>query len=159
MTSVSINPAMAGGGQVSASEQVSLTSTKVMTTLDTLFTAVSTVQILSLVSICVTTGTPAATTMQYQIIPTVGATTTISGTSASLASAVLGTTVVLNGTAVTTAPDILVAGPALGTTSARPIVFPAGTLGLVIGTGPTTGTWRHTLRYAPLTPGAYVIAA
>lgn len=148
---------MAGGGPVSAGEQVASTSTKVMTTLDTLFTAVGTVQILSLVSLCVTTGTPAASTVQYEIIPTVGATTTISGASASLVSAVLGTTVVLNGTAVTTAPDILVAGPALGTTTARPIVFPAGTLNIVVGTGPTTGTWKHTLRYAPLTPGAYVV--
>lgn len=153
---VSINPAMAGGGAVGADGAVAITSTKVMTTLDTVFTAFGDVLITSLVSECITTGTPAASTIQYQVNPTVGANTTISGVSASLVSAVLGTTVALNGTAVTTAPDILVAGPALGTTTARPIIFPAGVLKIVIGTGPTTGTWRHLLRYAPLTPGAYV---
>lgn len=149
---------MAGGGAVGAGPQVALTQTKVLTTLDTLFTAVGDVLITSLVSECVTTGTPAASTIQYQINPTVGANTTISGTSASMVSCVLGSTIVLNGTAVTTAPDILVAGPALGTTTARPIIFPSGVLKAVVGTGPTTGTWRHYLNYQPLTPGAYVIA-
>ena len=137
-------------------EQVATTSVKVMTTLDTFFTASGDVQILSLHSECIATGTPAASTIQYKITPTVGTDTTISAASASLVSAVLGTTVVLNGTTVSTAPDILVAGPALGTTTARPIIFPAGVLKIVIGTGPTTGTWRHYLRYRPLENGAFV---
>lgn len=154
--SVSLNPRLTNASP-SSQEQVVSTATQVLTTLDTLFTATGMVQILSLVSECMSTGTPAASTLQYKITPTAGADTTVSGTSASMATCVTGSTITLNGTAVTTAPDILVDGPALGTTAARPVVFPAGVLKIVVGTGPTTGTWRHHLRYRPLESGAYVI--
>jgi hypothetical protein len=38
------------------------------------------------------------------------------------------------------------------------VVIPAGILELVIGTGSTTGTWRHYMRYEPLHPAAVVTA-
>jgi len=36
------------------------------------------------------------------------------------------------------------------------ILVPAGAIKLVIGTGSTTGTWKHFIRYAPLAPGVTV---
>lgn len=147
------------GKQISGvSELVVSTATKVMVSADTIFTAYGDVQILDLVSECITANNATASTLQYSITPTVGTATTISGASATLASAAAGTIVTLVGDALATAPVISATGVGLSQT-ARGIWFPDGTLKLVIGVGSTTGTWRHYLRYAPLEDGAYVLGA
>ena len=144
------------GSQVSGvSELIVVTPAKVMVNNDIIFTASGDVQILDLVSECITANNATASTLQYSITPTVGTATTISGASATLASAAAGTIVTLVGDALATAPVISATGVGLSQTS-RGIWFPAGTLKLVIGVGSTTGTWVHYLRYAPLEAGAIV---
>ena len=143
-----------GGNQVP--ELDATTTAAVMSNGLQIFQASGDVQILSLLSECVTGNNTTASTLQYNIAPTTGAAATISGASATLASALAGTTVTLDGTALTTAPNINVGGVGLGQTS-RGINFPQGIMNLIVGTGPTTGTWRHYIRYRPLTPGATVI--
>jgi hypothetical protein len=141
-------------------EKSAATATAVMTNGDTLFTiAGGPIIIIDLLSECITANGVGATTMQYQSAPTVGSATAISGASASLASATAGTTVRLAPTALSTAPTIVAAaagGVQLGTNVANLITVQPGTLKLVIGTGPTTGTWKHYLRYQPLSTGVTV---
>ena len=131
------------------------TSTKVMTNADIIFNVTGDIEILNLFSECITPNGVALTTMQYVCTPAVGTATTISGASASLASATAGTIVVLDGTTLATAPAVAPSGVALGQVG-RGIIMTKGTIGLVIGTGPTTGTWKHYMRYRPLEDGAYV---
>lgn len=117
------------------------------------------VEILELLSICQTADDATASTLQYQSAGTLGATTqTISGASASLASAAAGTSVILQGTALSTAPLVNANG---ANVSAVPgsIIVPAGSIKAIVGVGSTTGTWKHFLRFAPLAPGATVTAA
>ena len=116
------------------------------------------VQILSLVSECVTPNGATATTIQWSITPTGLVATTISGASATLANAILGTTVALDGTALSTAPNIYPNGVGLGQV-ARGIMMQAGALSLVVGVGTTTGTWKHYLRYRPMEAGAVITPA
>lgn len=151
----SVNPVTTGGGGFGVPEVSVFSTTKVMVNGDTLFTAAGDVQILNLYSECVTANGATASTLQYNITPTVGAATTISGASASLANVTAGTIVVLDGTALATAPAVTTSGVALAQT-ARGIIFPAGILTAIIGVGSTTGTWKHYIRYRPLEPGAYV---
>lgn len=113
------------------------------------------VAITCLKSYCVTDNDATASTVQYKIIPTVGSSTTISGTSASLANATAGTIIVCNGDAFATAPTVYASGVALNTT-ARGIVFEEGELQINVGVGSTTGTWYHFMRYEPLVEGSYV---
>lgn len=117
------------------------------------------VQILSLVSICQTANDATASTLQYESTGTLGATTqTISGASAALTSAAAGESVVLQGTALSTAPVLNANGAGIQAVPAS-IIVPAGSIKAVVGVGSTTGTWKHFLRYAPLAPGATVVAA
>ncbi len=137
-----------------------ITSAKVMTNGDTIFTFYGDILIQSLFSECITSNGAAATTLQYSITPSGLAATPISGASATLASATAGTIVTLDGTALSTAPVIVPAGVGLGQV-ARGIIATQGTgasgiITLVIGTGPTTGTWKHYLRYLPLEATGYV---
>jgi len=127
-----------------------------MVNADIIFTAFGDVQILDLCSECITANNATASTIQYQIVPTVGTATTISGTSATLASAPAGAVVSLVGDALATAPVIASTGVGLSQTS-RGIWFPEGTLKIVIGAGSTTGTWKHYIRYAPKEKGSYVV--
>jgi hypothetical protein len=118
------------------------------------------IEILDILSECITANDTTASTMQWQSNPTVGSATTISGASASLASATAGTTVRLAPTALSTAPVIVAAsagGVQLGTNVANSITVQPGTLKLVIGVGSTTGTWKHRMRYRPLDPAATVV--
>lgn len=149
-----INPIMVGAGGVGVPENSAVSATKVIVNGDTLFTAVGDVQILGLFSECVTANNATASTLQYNITPTVGAATTISGASAALTSATAGTIVVLNGV-LATAPAVVASGVALATTGG--IIFPTGILTAIVGVGSTTGTWKHYIRYRPLAAGAYVI--
>lgn len=113
------------------------------------------IKIEALASICVTGNDATASTLQYSITPTSGSAQTISGASASLANAAAGASVTLAGTALATAALLNANGPNL---IANPgtIFCPAGTITMVIGTGSTTGTWRHVMRYKPLQTGVTV---
>lgn len=115
--------------------------------------------IFDILSECITANDATGSTMQWQSVPTVGTATTFSGASASLVSATAGTTVRLAPTALSTALTIVAAsagGVQLGLNVANEITVMPGTIKLVIGTGSTTGTWRHYLRYKPFTAGVTV---
>lgn|SRR3990167_784899 len=136
-------------------------STAVMVNGDTIFTVTGgPIEILQLQSVCIAANDGTASTLQYSTDPTVGTAKTISGASASLASVAAGTTVTLNQTALTTAPDVVTAangGVPLGADVANRIVVQAGIITVVIGVGSTTGTWKHFIAYRPLAPGVTVV--
>ena len=142
---------MPGLGLLDASPAVLNYATKsaaVMVNGDTIFTvAGAPILIQGLISLCVTANNGTASTLQYSITPTTGASAqTISAASASLASAAAGASVTLAGTALSTAALLNANGPNL---IANPgtIFCPIGTIRLVIGVGSTTGTWSHHLFY------------
>lgn len=124
-----------------------VSATAVMVNGDTIFTvAGAPILIQGLVSLCITDNGATASTLQYSITPTTGAgAQTISNASASLANATAGASVALLGTALTTAANYNANGPNLSMTA--PMFCPIGAIKLVIGTGSTTGTWRHYLFY------------
>lgn len=127
----------------------------VMTNGDTLFTVVGgPVVVEALYSECVTANDTTASTLQYQAVPTVGAAQTISGASASLASAAAGTTVVPTLASLSTAPVLNANGPGLAPSGG--VIVPPGAIKIVVGVGTTTGTWRHYIRYRPVVAGAIV---
>ena len=136
------------------------TNAAVMVNGTTIFTVTGRpIIIVDLLSVCVTANDTTASTLQWSSTPTVGSAATFSGASASLASATAGTTVRLAPTALSTAPVIVAAasgGVQLGTNVANRIVVKDGTITTVIGVGSTTGTWKHMLRYIPLSPTAAV---
>lgn len=132
-------------------------TTAVLVNGTTLFTiAGGPIEILSLVARCVTANDGTASTLQWSADPTDGAAATFSGASASLASAAAGAMVVLNGTALSTAPTVNATGVGLGMTVFNGIVIGAGIITSVIGVGSTTGTWQMHLRYRPLARGVTV---
>lgn len=143
-------------GITETKQKFATTAAGVMVNDDPIFTVSGgEIDILSLVSTCVTNNDATGSTLQYSIVPTVGSEQTISGASASIANATAGATVALQGTTLATAalynangPN-LIAGPGL-------IHCPAGTIKIVIGTGSTTGTWKHTLTYKPKSAGVTV---
>ena len=141
-------------------DKASVTVPVVMVNGDTIFTITGgPIQIVALQSICVTANNGTASTLQYSSPPTVGDATVFSGASASLASAAAGSVVTLAPTALSTAPTLTAAsagGVVLGTDVANRIIVQAGTITVVIGVGSTTGTWRHCLRYVPLTSDSLV---
>lgn len=144
-------------------EDISESLPRVMTNGDTVFTiAGGSIRIEELWSVCVTANGAGATTMQWSSTPNVGSAATISAASGSLANATAGTTVRVAPTALSTAPTIVAAssgGVSLGTNVANRIIVKDGVLTLVVGTGPTTGTWKHFLRYKPLAAGVTVTGA
>jgi len=140
-------------------EKSSTTSTAVMTNGDTIFTVANgPIEILSLVSECITLNDATASTLQYSADPETGVATTFSGASASLANAAAGSAVVLNGTALTTAPDVVDPLVALTGVHTRGVIANRGVITIVIGVGTTTGTWVHRLRWRPLSSGVTVVA-
>lgn len=138
------------GSDSGGADGAAVTSTTAMVNGNTIFTiANGPIEILSLLSICQTANDATASTLQYQSAGTLGTTTaTISGASATLANAAIGTSVSWQGTALATAPVINANGANIVATPGG-IVVPAGTLKLVIGVGSTTGTWKHYIRYRP----------
>lgn len=119
------------------------------------------IQILELISECVTTNDATASTLQWQSNPTTGTTVTITGATTTLASIAAGATVRMAPTALSTAPVIALAaagGVQLGTDVANRVIVQAGTIEMVIGVGSTTGTWKHYLRYRPFDPTVTVTA-
>ena len=147
-----------GSGLINVGSAV--TATAVMTNGNTIFTiANGPIAILYLQSVCISANDATATTLQYSSSPTVGSAKTISAASASLASATAGTTVTMNQTSLATAPDIVTAangGVPIGANVANKMIVQAGTITMVIATGPTTGTWKHFICYTPLAPGVTV---
>jgi hypothetical protein len=136
-------------------EPIAVTSTKNLVNGDTLFNVFGDIQIVSLVSECIATGTPAASTLQYQAAPAVGAAATFSGASASMISCVAGSSIQM-ADGMTTAPIIEISGANNAGTYPLAAFCPEGAIKAVVGSGPTSGTWRHYIRYKPLEPGAYV---
>lgn len=117
------------------------------------------VQVLSLFSVCQTANDGTASTAQWATVSTLGSLAgTISGASASLASAAIGEVLSLQGTALATALLLGATGVSITAVPGSIVVQP-GAINLTIGVGSTTGTWKHYLRYRPLAPGASVAAA
>jgi len=140
-------------------EKATSGSTAVMANGDTIFTVTNgPIEILDLVSQCITSNDATATTLTYRCNPTLGNPANFSGASASLASVTAGEAVILNGTALSTAPDVS-AGALIALTGVhtRGVIIDAGTVELVVGVGTTTGTWKHFLRWRPLEPGTTVV--
>jgi len=150
----------AGDASYSVAERAIESPTAVMVNGNTVFTiSGGPILIVDILSVCVTANDATASTMQWNSVPTVGSAKTISAASATLANATAGTTVKLNQTSLATAPDIVTAangGVQIGANVANRIIVKDGTLKVVIGVGSTTGTWKHYLRYKPLTPSAMV---
>jgi hypothetical protein len=122
-----------------------------------LFTVVGDILIRSLVSECIATGTPTATTLQWQSAPTIGAPATFTGATASLISAVAGTNInIVSGQ--TTAPAIVISGASNEAAYPLATYCPAGTINSVVTPGTSTSTWVHYLMYEPLEDGAYATA-
>lgn len=117
------------------------------------------IAVLGLVSICETANDTTASTAQWATLSTLGAVAgTISGASASLASAAAGEILILQGN--TLAAALLLEATGVGITAVPgSIVVQAGAINLTIGVGSTVGTWKHFLRYRPLAPGATVTPA
>ena len=119
------------------------------------------IELLTLLSYSSTINDGTASTLQYSTDPTVGAATTISGASASLATAAAGTHVIRTGD-LGDAPVVKTNGtfqPEWATGEGYSIIIPVGIITIVVGVGSTTGLWQHNLRYAPLERGATVTAA
>lgn len=112
------------------------------------------IQIISIGAICVTANNATASTLQYTADGTDGAATTITGASASLASATAGTIVVSVPGTLATAPAIYANG--VGIAGTVEIIVPAGIITTTVGVGSTTGTWKQFIHYRPLTPDSVV---
>lgn len=118
------------------------------------------VLITSLVGICTAAGDATATTLLFSAVPTVGAANNMCGASASLASAVIGQLVSVDGTAITTALQAggVTTGGNIGG-MAKPIVVGIGTIDAVTANTNATLAYRWLLFYVPLDEGASVVAA
>jgi len=130
----------------------------VMVNGDTIFTvAGGPIEILHLMSVCITANDATASTLQYsQTHATLGA-ATMSGASASLANAAAGSFVTLQKTALNTAALLSTEGVTISSTGPSTIIMLPGLIKVVIGTGSTTGTWKHYLTYRPLATGVTVV--
>ncbi len=148
----------AGGASAgSVAEQVAVSATAVMATgVGILTVSGGPVQVISLISECVTTNDATASTVQYAATATGLTQQTISAASGSVASATAKATVSLIGTALSTAAVYNAKGTNLGMSPPGGVVLNVGTVDLIMGVGSTTGTWRHIMRYKPLVPGARV---
>ena len=136
-------------------EQSLWTSAATMVNGTTVFTiAGGPIEIMQLGALCITANNATASTLQYSADGTDGAATTITAASASLANAAAGTVVAAVPGTLATAPAVYANGVGIGATV--PIIVPAGIITIVIGVGSTTGTWRHFIRYRPMTSGVTV---
>jgi hypothetical protein len=116
------------------------------------------IEIIDLLSECITAQGASATTLQWTSTPTVGTATTFSGACSTLSAVAAGTSIRLAPTALSTALVISLAaagGVHLGTNVANKILVRAGTITSTVANA-TTGTWKHYLRYRPLAKGVTV---
>lgn len=139
-------------------EKSVVTGAAVMSDALTVFTITGgPVEMKTWLSICITGNNATASTFQLAVNPTVGAASTITGASATLANATAGTIINPVGNALATAPVITPTGAAIS--QIFPILIPTGIMYLTIGVGSTTGTWQHHIRYMPLARGSIVAPA
>lgn len=116
------------------------------------------IDILALRSTLVTDNSSLAATFQYKFIPDVGSGQAISGASAALTSMLAGTSIDMVPSSLTAAPVITLAGSG----GIMPIIpgsrirVPTGTLTAQFATSSVTGTFKNTMRYAPLSPDSVV---
>lgn len=136
-------------------EQTAETSIKVMTNGDIIFNVYGDIQIVSLVSECQSTGTAAASTVQYQSAPAIGVAAPFTGASASLITAVAGSALAV-ADGQTTAPSFVVSGANNQNTYPLGIWCPEGTINIIVAIGPTTSTWKHYIRYKQISASSYV---
>lgn len=143
-----------------AAKVASTSVAAVMVTGTTIFTVTGgPIFIDELVSLCLTANDATASTLQWSADGTVGAATTFTGASASLASFAAGGMVVCNFTALSTAPDLITAGVGLASIKTRGIIVPAGIITTTIAVGSTTGTFNHFMRWRPMGPDVTVTPA
>lgn len=154
--SVVINEAVAGQ---TSSDHTAVTSAAVMSNALTIFNVVGDVQILSLVSECYTANNATATLVAYSAVSPSG-TTALSGNTTTLASVTAGYAFIMtNASAVGESPLQGASGVLLNSAS-RGVRVPGGTaIKLTVTTGPTTGTWKHYIRWEPLEANAIITPA
>lgn len=141
------------------SEKVVTSATAVLADGTTIFTiAGGPIVVLHLLSYCVTANDGTASTLRWSHDPTDGAAATFSGVSASLASVAAGASLSLSMNTLSTVPTLSANGPNLPISGngAGIIMLMPGIITTTIATGPSTGTWRHHLRYAPMADGVSV---
>lgn len=159
MTSLVVDGGIDGYGQATS------TGAAILANGTTVFTVGGgPIRIVDLLSYCIVGGDAAAATLQWSADGTVGAATTFTGASSSLANSIAGALAYCNLTALTTAPVITqTAGVALAgptTSTGGGIYVPAGIITMVIGgADTTTGTWKHFMRWIPLARGVTVTPA
>jgi hypothetical protein len=112
-----------------------------------------------LTSYCITVCDSTASTLLWSADGDVGAATPFTAACASLASFAAGGAIICSFATISTAPALATAGVGLSGTTANGINVPAGIITTTIGSGPTTGTFLHFMRFMPLSPAAYVILA
>lgn len=145
-------------GAYSLQERVAISATAVMVNGDTLFTvAGGPIEVCGLWSECVTANDATASTLQYSITHATLGAATISGASGSLGSAPVGSVVTCQMTALNTAALLATEGATIYSTGPSKILLQPCTITAVIGTGSTTGTWKHYLRYKPMAVGVTVV--
>jgi hypothetical protein len=123
------------------------------------------IRITDLCSLCVTANDATASTLRWSADgDAAGQTaTTITGISGALTSFAAGGFVYCDFTTLATAPVITATtgvylfGPTAATGGG--VVVPAGIITTTVATGPTTGTWKHYLRWLPLADSVSVTAA
>lgn len=115
------------------------------------------IEIITLMARCVTVNDATLSTLQYRADPIVGNTATISGTTGSLASKGPGSLIILNPVTSSAAPVLTTGAPNFVGQSKNGFIIAEGVIELVIGVGPTTGTWKHFLHYRPLSENAIVV--
>jgi hypothetical protein len=113
-----------------------------------------------LMSYCITSCDTTASTLQWSADGDVGAATTFTAASASLASFAAGGVIYCNFATLSTAPVITgTTGVALTGVTTTGIIVPPGIITTTVGVGSTTGTFLHYLRYVPMSPGSQVLVA
>ena len=137
-----------------AEKSISTTAAVIASGTATIFTvAGGPIEVLNIISVCVTANDATATTLKYTANPTDGSATDLCAASASLANAAAGTIVNITGT-VANAGVVTANGTAIS--QAGRLVVPAGVIQAITAVGATTGTWTHHLRYKPLARGVVV---
>ena len=134
------------------------TTAAVMTNGLEVFTTTGDVLVFAVLSECYTANGATASTLQYSATNNTTSTSqTMSGTSASLANAAQGVSVIAQLGALSNAPTVSNAA-GVGVFPWGAVRVPGGSsIKLVVGVGSTTGTWKHYLHWQPLEQGAVVI--
>ena len=112
--------------------------------------------ITQLVSYCITTCDATGSTLLWSADGDVGAATPFTAACASLASFAAGGAIICSFATISTIPALAAQGVGLSGTMATGIIIPAGIITTTIGTGSTTGTFLHFMRYFPVSPASNV---